>query len=257
MWITGFDVPTCSTVYLDKPMKNHSLMQTIARANRRAPGKTAGVIVDYVGVFQNLQKALAIYAASGSKSTSIRDKDELVAELEKALTEARTYCHAVGVEIDAISSVKGLERTKQIGEAVEALVAPDERRRGFFRVVSATVRAYKALLPDERAAPYLKPVATLHVVAEAIRGKLGPVDISAVSAKIEALLDEKIEGVAITAPIIEGDEADGRVDLSAIDFNKIADLFATRPRALPSNCVPRWRRRRVIWPNAIRHVRIS
>ena len=92
MWITGFDVPTCSTIYLDKPMKNHTLMQTIARANRRAPGKTAGVIVDYVGVFQNLQKALAIYAAKGSDSTPIRDKDELVAELEKVLAEARAFC---------------------------------------------------------------------------------------------------------------------------------------------------------------------
>ena len=58
MWITGFDVPTCSTVYLDKPMKNHTLMQTIARANRVAPGKQAGLIVDYVGVFRNLKAAL-------------------------------------------------------------------------------------------------------------------------------------------------------------------------------------------------------
>ncbi|RXH04915.1 DUF3387 domain-containing protein [Bradyrhizobium vignae] len=130
----------------------------------------------------------------------------------------------------SIAMVKGLDRTKLIGQAVEALIAPDDRRRGYFRVVSATVRAYKALLPDERAAPYLKPVATLHVIAEAIRGKLGPVDISAVSAKIEALLDEKIEGVAITAPIIEGDEAGGRVDLSAIDFDKLAKLFSSRPR---------------------------
>src|SRR5215831_256516 len=230
MWITGFDVPTCSTVYLDKPMKNHTLMQTIARANRRAPGKTAGVIVDYVGVFQNLQKALAIYATKGSDSTPIRDKDQLVAEVEKALGEARTFCEGVGVEVETIAAVKELARTKQIGQAVEALIAPDERRRGFFRVVSATVLAYKALLPDERAAPYLIPVATLHVVAEAIRGKLGPVDISGISAKIEALLDEKIEGVAITAPIIEGDEAGGRVDLSAIDFDKLAALFASRPR---------------------------
>lgn len=70
----------------------------------------------------------------------------------------------------------------------------------------------------------------VHVIAEAIRGKLGPVDISAVAAKIEALLDEKIEGVAITAPVIEGDEAAGRVDLSAIDFDKLAKLFASRPR---------------------------
>src|SRR5439155_3274165 len=102
MWITGFDVPTCSTIYLDKPMKNHTLMQTIARANRRAPGKTAGVIVDYVGVFQNLQKALAIYAAKGTDSTPIRDKDALVAELEKALAEARAFWSALHVDVDAI-----------------------------------------------------------------------------------------------------------------------------------------------------------
>jgi type I restriction enzyme R subunit len=230
MWITGFDVPTCSTMYLDKPMKNHTLMQTIARANRRAPGKSAGVIVDYVGVFQNLQKALAIYAAKGNDSSPIRNKDELVAELEKALAEARAFCATAGVDVDPIFNAEKLKRLALIGQAVEALIAPDERRRGFFRVAGAAARAYKALLPDERAAPYLKPVATLHVVAEAIRGKLGPVDISTVAAKIEALLDEKIEGVAITAPIIEGDEAAGRVDLSAIDFDKLAVLFASRPR---------------------------
>jgi type I restriction enzyme, R subunit len=85
-------------------------------------------------------------------------------------------------------------------------------------------------LPNDRAASYLKPVATLHVLAEAIRGKLGPVDISAISAKIEALLDEKIEGVAITAPIIERDDAAGRVDLSSIDFERLAKLFASRPK---------------------------
>jgi type I restriction enzyme R subunit len=230
MWITGFDVPTCSTMYLDKPMKNHTLMQTIARANRRAPGKSAGVIVDYVGVFKNLQKALAIYAAKGSDSTPIKDKDQLVAELEKRLTEAKAFCAALAVDVDAIFAAEKLGRLALISQAVEVLVAPDERRRGFFRVAGAVTRAYKALLPDQRATPYLKPVATLHVLAEAVRGKLGPVDISPISAKIEALLDEKIEGVAITAPIIEGDEAGGRVDLSAIDFNKLAELFAARPR---------------------------
>ncbi|WP_441254307.1 type I restriction endonuclease subunit R [Bradyrhizobium sp. 613_E4_N2_2] len=230
MWITGFDVPTCSTVYLDKPMKNHTLMQTIARANRRAPGKSAGVIVDYVGVFKNLQRALAVYAAKGSSDRPIKDKDELVALLEKALAEARAFCADTGVDIDAIHKSEKFARLALISDAVEALVAPDDRRRNFFRLASATVRAYKALLPDERAAPFLKPAATVHVVADAVRGKLGPVDISAVSAKIEALLDDKIEGVAITAPIVEGDDAGGRVDLSSIDFEKLAKLFAVRPR---------------------------
>jgi type I restriction enzyme, R subunit len=202
MWITGFDVPTCSTVYLDKPMKNHTLMQTIARANRRAPGKSAGVIVDYVGVFQNLQKALAIYAGKKGDAAPIRDKDELVAALEEALAQARTFCIGVGVDIDAILAAEKLAQLTLISKGVEALISPDERRREFFRLAGAAARAYKALLPDERAAPYLRPVAAIHVLAEAIRGKLGPVDISAVSAKIEALLDEMVEGVAITAPII-------------------------------------------------------
>src|SRR5258707_6188695 len=129
MWITGFDVPTCSTMYLDKPMKNHTLMQTIARANRRAPGKAAGVIVDYVGVFQNLQKALAIYAATRGGDTPIHNKDGLVEVLEKALAEAWSFCSAAGVDLDAIGATQKLERLKLIGDAVETLIAPDERRR--------------------------------------------------------------------------------------------------------------------------------
>ncbi len=63
MWMTGFDVPSCSTIYLDRPMKNHTLMQTIARANRVFPEKDNGLIVDYVGVFRNLESALAVYGA--------------------------------------------------------------------------------------------------------------------------------------------------------------------------------------------------
>jgi type I restriction enzyme R subunit len=230
MWITGFDVPTVSTVYVDKPMKNHTLMQTIARANRRAPEKTAGVIVDYVGVFKNLQRALAIYAAKRDGDTPIRDKDRLVAELEEALAQARSFCEGLGVDAEAMLAVKGLARLAVIGQAVEVLIAPDERRREYLRRTSAASRAYRALLPDERAAPYLRRVASFHILAEALRGRLGPVDISAVAEKIEALLDEKIESVAITAPIIEGDDAGGRVDLSSIDFEKLAKLFAERPK---------------------------
>lgn len=230
MWITGFDVPTCSTVYLDKPMKNHTLMQTIARANRRAPGKMAGVVVDYVGVFQNLQKALAIYAATRGGDTPIHNKDGLVEELEEALVIARAFCTDVGVDLEAVAAAEKLARLKLIGNAVEALIAPDDRRRQFLRKAGAAARAYKALLPDDRAEPYLKPVAVLHVIAEAVRAKLGPVDISAISAQIEALLDRHVDGVAITAPIIHGDDRGGRVDLSEIDFEKLAKLFQSKPK---------------------------
>lgn len=231
MWITGFDVPSIGTVYLDKPMKSHTLMQTIARANRKAEGKTSGVIVDYVGVFQNLQKALAVYAAGrGDGQTPIKDKEELVRELDKALDAARAFTAPLGVDPEAIMAAKDFERLKLINSAVEALVAPDERRREFLRLAGGVTRAYKALLPDERAAPFLRPVAVFHMLSDAVRAKLGPVDISAISDRIAQLLDEKLEGVAIVTPIVEGDSAEGRVDLSGIDFEKLASLFDTSPK---------------------------
>ncbi|ARS26093.1 type I restriction endonuclease subunit R [Sphingomonas sp. KC8] len=230
MWITGFDVPTIGTVYLDKPMKNHTLMQTIARANRRAEGKTSGVIVDYVGVFQNLQKALAIYAGGGGEETPIKDKEALVATLEDALGSARAFVQPLGIDPDAIIAVRNFDRLRLINQAVEMLIAPDERRREFLRLTAAVTKAYKALLPDERAAPYLRPVAVFHTLSDAVKAKLGPVDISAISARIAELLDEKLEGVAILTPIVEGDTAKGRVDLSGIDFDKLADLFAASPK---------------------------
>jgi type I restriction enzyme R subunit len=131
MWITGIDVPTCSTVYLDKLMKKHTLMQTIAHANRRAPGKEVGVIVDYVGVFSNLQRALAIYASPKAGGAPIRDKEGLVEELRDKLAEAAAFCAD--------------QRAKLIGDAGEALIAPDERRRRYLRHADAVVTAYKAL----------------------------------------------------------------------------------------------------------------
>src|SRR4029450_8751207 len=92
MWLTGFDAPSCSTVYLDKPMRNHTLMQTIARANRVFPGKHSGMIVDYANVFASLEKALAIYGLGTGGERPLRDKKKLVAELRKAVEEATAFC---------------------------------------------------------------------------------------------------------------------------------------------------------------------
>ena len=87
MWMTGFDAPSVSTIYLDRPMKNHTLMQTIARANRVFPDKDNGLIVDYVGVFRNLEKALAIYGAASAGESPIEIIDALSAELDGAVAE--------------------------------------------------------------------------------------------------------------------------------------------------------------------------
>src|SRR2546421_12590686 len=97
MWMTGFDVPSCSTIYLDKPMRNHTLMQTIARANRVFRDKTNGLIVDYVGVFRDLEKALAIYGTGpgGEKhggESPVEDKEKLRATLQEAVKRGDAFC---------------------------------------------------------------------------------------------------------------------------------------------------------------------
>ena len=89
--------PSCSTVYLVKPMRNHPLMQTIARANRVFPGKHIGVIVDYANVFASLEKALAIYGRGRGGITPERDKQKLVADLRQAADVATVFCPNKGV----------------------------------------------------------------------------------------------------------------------------------------------------------------
>jgi type I restriction enzyme, R subunit len=227
MWITGFDVPTCSTIYLDKPMKNHSLMQTIARANRRAPGKTAGLIVDYVRVFGNLQKALAIYAppTEGSGDQPIKDKVALIEELRGELAEAKVFCSEFGVEPAAILAVGKFERVAKIKAATEALIAPEERRKQYLQRADKCVRLYKAIMPDDAAAEFIRDVAALQVVAERIRALLGKPDLSAITGQIEQLLDSSISGVTITAPIREDGDTEGLFDLSTIDFDKLRKVL--------------------------------
>ncbi len=109
MWLTGFDAPSCSTVYLDKPMRNHTLMQTIARANRVFPGKHSGLIVDYANVFASLEQALAIYAVGQSGAHPVRNKQQLVETLRQAITDAVSFCRQHGVSLEEVERTIGRE----------------------------------------------------------------------------------------------------------------------------------------------------
>jgi type I restriction enzyme R subunit len=227
MWITGFDVPTCSTIYLDKPMKSHTLMQTIARANRVAPGKVAGLIVDYVGIFRNLQKALAIYARQrgGTTELPIKDKQALIEGLREAIAEARLFCATHGIDLDAIRAVEGFERIAKLDDAVEALLVSDEGRKRFLALVARVARIYKAILPDPDAKEFAPDAVLLAIIASKIRALSPKPDISEVMDDIEALLNDSIA----TEPYrIEAQETPAPlVDLSKIDFEKLAQEFAT------------------------------
>jgi type I restriction enzyme R subunit len=133
MWMTGFDVPSCSTIYLDKPMRHHTLIQTIARANRVCGEKTNGLIVDYIGVFRNLQQALAIYGSASSGAVQaeelpVREKRALVGDLKQAIAETSQFCVAHGVNLNRIQLADGFERVQLLDDAMDALLVNDETK---------------------------------------------------------------------------------------------------------------------------------
>jgi type I restriction enzyme R subunit len=223
MWLTGFDAPSCSTVYLDKPMRNHTLMQTIARANRVFPGKHSGVIVDYANVFASLEKALAIYGAGKGGKSPVKEKQQLVEELRKSVVDATAFCAAHGVmlaEIEA-TAVGSMERLSRIQDGMNALISPDPLRRDFFAHERLVSTLYRAVKPDPAALEFASRTACLTTLAEAIRAKLNPnpPDISQVMGQINGLLDESITGHEIR------DQGPPALDLSKINFEALAQRF--------------------------------
>lgn len=223
MWLTGFDAPSCSTVYLDKPMRNHTLMQTIARANRVFPGKHSGLIVDYANVFASLEKALAIYGAGKDGTSPVKDKNQLVAELRRCLVGATAFCAVKGVMLVEIEQLNGggLERLNAISDALDALISPDPLRCEFFGYERLVSTLYKAVKPDPVTLEFASRVACLATIAEAIRVKLNPnpPDISTVLGDINTLLDSSITGHAIR------DQGPPALDLSKINFETLASRF--------------------------------
>ena len=223
MWLTGFDAPSCSTVYLDRPMRNHTLMQTIARANRVFPGKHSGVIVDYANVFASLEKALAIYGAGKDGKSPVKDKKQLVEALRTALDAANHFCADNHVVLASIEQLPGgdMQRLALIDDAVNALISPDPLRREFLGHERLVGTLYNAVKPDPAAVEFASRVGCLAAIAAAIRAKLNPnpADISAVMGDIGKVLDASITGVAMPtkpAPVL---------DLSKIDFEALRKRF--------------------------------
>lgn len=226
MWITGFDVPSCSTIYLDKPMKNHTLMQTIARANRKYPGKEAGLIVDYVGVFRKLQEALAIYGGAssgeGGEGEPIKNKAELVEYLKHLLARGISFLSEHGVNAQAIKDAQGFEKVAKLDDAVEQLIANEETKNSFLSQARIVSRVYRAILPDPDANELAPDAVLISVIAQKIKALAPPVDISEVMQQVEELLDRSIAPVPY---IIKEDDDQPLHDLSQIDFEKLKEKF--------------------------------
>ena len=150
MWLTGFDVECLSTLYIDKPMKAHTLMQAIARANRVYPGKDFGLIVDYNGMLRSLREALAQYALGDDGADG---EEDIVAPIEErvlALLEAieETEAHLLDLQFDCgrLIGAKGFNRIHAIADAVEAVYTSDESKRRFEILARQVFCRFKALV---------------------------------------------------------------------------------------------------------------
>jgi len=241
MWLTGFDAPCVSTIYLDKPMKNHTLMQTIARANRVFGEKNNGLIVDYVGVFRDLQKALAIYGSSSGGNVKpgecpIQKKDELVAELRRAIDEAKAFCVERGVVIETVLQATGFQKiahlddaanhlvdkqvVEAVDDAVEKVIVNDDLKKKYLSLAGQVVRLYKAILPDQSANEFVPVKTCLAVLAEKIRSFTEEATIDDLMEKVGHLLDDSVAAGGYR--IYEQPTA---IDLSQIDFEALKAHF--------------------------------
>jgi type I restriction enzyme R subunit len=169
-------------------------MQTIARANRVWREKQNGLIVDYVGIFRNLQKALAIYGTTqgGGKSDDlpIKDKLELVKLLRQVIQETTVFCRDRGVDLEAISAATGFQREKLKEDAVATFVIDDKTRRTFMESAGHVEKLFKSLLPDPASNEFGAIRKVISVIAEKIRSEIPPADISEVMEQVDELLDK-------------------------------------------------------------------
>ena len=222
MWMTGFDVPNLSTLYLDKPLKNHTLMQTIARANRVYPGKMNGLIVDYIGVFRNLQKALAIYASTKSGDDEIiQDKNELVEILFSTVSKTRQFLKTLELDINDLLKAQDVEKIRLVDVFTNRILQDEKTKQQYLELAGDTYKYYRAVLPEPKAEDYYHEVTAYKVIASRIREVIDEdTDVSQVKKDLENLLDRSIragEYVIKSTPKIK--------DLSKIDFEALRKFF--------------------------------
>jgi type I restriction enzyme R subunit len=228
MWLTGFDVECLSTLYIDKPMKAHTLMQAIARANRVYPGKDFGLIVDYNGMLKSLREALAQYALGDSGNGA----EEIVAPIEErvkallaAIEETEEHLLKVGFDATRMIGVKGFTRIAAIADGVEAVNSSrDEGRRRFEIMARQVFVRFKALLMEPAAFTYAERHDNIEAIYKKLQEGQDTADVTEVLKALHRIVNEAIRAqqsvVAEEPPLF--------YDLSAIDLELLREEFASK-----------------------------
>jgi type I restriction enzyme R subunit len=238
MWMTGFDAPAVSTLYLDKPLQNHSIMQTIARANRVFDAKKNGLVVDYFGVFRNLKKALAMYA-EGSRSNEqdeenlpLNEFEELIDILEEAISEGKEFCIQNNVDLQEIIDLgeKGFKEVELFKAFANRLLVNDDVKKKYSLYTNSIVSLYDSCKPDIYDYPEIKKIKEVFEYLKNVidRNSDNRERIEKAKRRVDELLDESIlaEGSIANEPIGEYIiKAHTQIDLSKLDFASLREKF--------------------------------
>ena len=238
MWITGFDAPCVSTVYLDKPIKGHTLMQTIARANRVYDDeKENGLIVDYGNVYKQLEKAYSVYGESDKKGGKKGGKDgkgekerpfelleQLAIELGESIKQVKGYVKELGFDLGALSNVdsKPMEKIANLKKAVDCVCLNETSRTKFEIMARDVFRKYKALYPEEEVKQFIRQFNAIEAIYQQLNQQTKSADVISIIMDLQAIVNESI---LIDTKSVNDPEG-VYVDLSKLDFDNLKAAFA-------------------------------
>ena len=236
MWLTGFDAPSLSTMYLDKPMRGHGLMQAIARVNRVFKDKPGGLVVDYLGLAQELKAALATYTESGGMGSTALDQDEAVAVM---LEKYEVCCDLFGSFTTPKGVVGGFdwakwttgtpqERLGLLPPAQEHILRQDNGKERCVRAVRELSQAFALAVPHAEALRIRDDVAFFQAV-QAVLAKRAPGD-----ARPEEELDHAVRRIISRAVAPEGVmDIFAAAGLQKPDLSILSDEFLAEVRGMP------------------------
>jgi type I restriction enzyme R subunit len=230
MWMTGFDVPSLSTLYLDKPLKAHTLMQAIARANRVYEGKNNGLIVDYCGILKNLREALATFATLPGVGRDeivvdpVKPENELLEELEEVLEETKTFLRHRGFDLNEVIGNEGYDRINAINRAKEVVNRSEETRKRFEILAREIFKKIRACLTIIGVNKYRDEYGAIDIIYKKLQDDRNAADISGIIKELQAIVDDAIMPKVVA-------ESDNKVyDISKIDFERLKEEFKKSPR---------------------------
>ena len=226
MWLTGFDVKCLSCLYLDKPLKAHTLMQTIARANRVSEGKSNGLIVDYIGIVKALRKALADYTANLGTSSGADptiDKEELIARIIEVIEKTREFLSQKDFELEKLIGAVDFAKLASLQEAANAVCGSIEDKKIFTTYALELSRLVKYTDRNDITAQTRKQYEAIMAIHSELQKKRKHTNTTDLMIEIHKIINEHVK---IADEPIMNNEATRRFDISAIDFELLRSEFA-------------------------------